>query len=113
MRLEYEHGLTNAQAYERLENFRDVLFEMYGSLLKDFNYRWNADRSYLDFYAKALGIKVKGTLRLEDRCVVIESKLPFLVRRIISDASLEGLAREQLDRIFHKDGADYNLVLDK
>jgi hypothetical protein len=112
MKIEYEHGLTHTQAYSRLENFRDVLFQMYGSLLQDYEYKWNEDKSMMYFHATARGVTVKGSLRLEERCIIIESDLPFIVRMILNQRRIEELARKQLKKLLAEDGPDYGLVLD-
>ncbi len=73
--METQHALGRDEALRRLKDKFSFVRDNYGNQVKDLHEEWNGDT--LSFGFKATGMKVSGTVAVEDACVKLDAKLPM------------------------------------
>ena len=78
MRIEVPHKTTRAKARKIVEERLENLMKEHSHLATDVAHGWNGDTLNVEFKAK--GISAKGTVEITDTDVIIDGKLPLLVK---------------------------------
>jgi putative polyhydroxyalkanoate system protein len=72
---EVPHSLGQKAARERLDHFLDKIGEKYKGQISDLSGAWNDD--VLSFSFSTFGIKINGTMTVDDNMVRLNGELPF------------------------------------
>jgi DNA-binding transcriptional regulator GbsR (MarR family) len=93
---EVPHQLGTTQATERLKQFIEHTREQYKDLVSDLEGDWNDSR--LTFSFKAYGLKISGTLAVDETAARLSGHLPFaaLAFRGKIEQSIESVLRREL-----------------
>jgi hypothetical protein len=78
MRVNVTHGTTRAEAKKKLRRLLSNLAEKHADVVSNVEERWEQDQ--LQFGFRARGIAAKGTVDVTDDEVIVEGRLPLLVR---------------------------------
>jgi putative polyhydroxyalkanoate system protein len=89
------HGLTAEDAKKRLEKKAEFLQGRYGDQVKDMTQTWAGN--LLTFGFKTMGMRLDGTVSVEENRVVVNGDLPFAA--MMFKGKIESEIREQLEHI--------------
>src|SRR5215212_8986189 len=78
MRIAVPHNTTRAKARKIVEDRLKNLHNQYGHHADSIDHAWQGDLLNVSFKAK--GMTVKGTLEITDSDVIIDGKIPLLVK---------------------------------
>ena len=98
MRIDYSHGLTQEQAYEKVRGLLLDLQEKHADKISDPRTEWNPEHTVMEYSMAIMGNKTSGRVTLRDGQVSLEGKLPFMVRMFSS--RIEEMIRVELDASF-------------
>ncbi|MEE9199570.1 MAG: polyhydroxyalkanoic acid system family protein [Dehalococcoidia bacterium] len=98
MKIEYRHGKSAQEAYERIDGLLTALEAQYKDQISDSHRAWNDTNDRMEFGLEAMGQRISGTLSLEGEMAILELKLPLLARMF--SGRLERIVREELDKLF-------------
>jgi hypothetical protein len=102
LNVEVPHTLGRDEAARRLKQQFDLARGAYGSYVSDLQEQWNDDHT-LTFGFKAMGMKVAGTLAVEDALVRVLVELPLAAMMI--KGTIEQRTRQELTQILGPGGA--------
>ncbi len=92
---EVSHTLGCDAATERLKGFADRLRQRYKDQIKNIEESWD-EEGRLHFAFKSMGMKIKGTITIDDDGVKLEGSLPFAA--IAFRGKIESEIRRQLEK---------------
>jgi hypothetical protein len=95
MNVEVPHQLTAEQAKSRLERKAEFLQSRFGDQVKDMSQSW--DGNVLSFGFKTMGMRIDGTVGVEEDRVVVNGDLPFAA--MMFKGKIENELRQQLEQI--------------
>ncbi len=95
MKLEYTHNLGQSEALARLKKFATQMMQEYKDDIQDASESWQGNKG--DFMIKAKGIKVTGSLIVEESKVLVQGKVPLILKPFQSD--IEKLIISELDKL--------------
>jgi hypothetical protein len=93
--IEVPHQLTAEEAKRRLEKKAEFLHGRFGDQVKDMTQSWEGN--VLSFGFKTLGMRIDGTVGVEDNQVVVNGDLPFAA--MLFKGKIESEIREQLEHV--------------
>ncbi len=88
------HTIGQQEAMTRLQGFAAGLRERYKDMIKDLEEKVEGNKGIFSF--KTMGMKVAGTLLVEDQNVTVTMDLPLAA--MLFKGRIEGEVREQLTR---------------
>lgn len=88
------HSIGQAEAMTRLQGFAAGLRERYKDMIKDLDEKIEGNKGIFSF--KTMGLKVAGTLLVEEQNVTVNLDLPFAA--MMFKGKIEAEIREQLTR---------------
>ena len=97
MKIEHKHNKTKDDAYKAIDGFLDKLEEQYKDNIQNPSKKWNSSKDIMYFNLNAMGRKISGKIQLYDNLVVLEGKLPLLVKFFQKD--LESKIKKELEKI--------------
>ena len=98
MKIEYRHGTSPGEAYEKIDGLLTALERRHGGQVSKAQRSWNEAKDKMEFSLEVRGMGLSGDLQLVDDRAIMEIKLPFLARAFSS--RIEGTMREELDKLF-------------
>lgn len=93
--LSVPHTLGKDGAKERLAHYAEKVEERFGDQVKNLEQSWDGDN--LNFGFSTYGIKIDGSMAVEEDKVVINGNLPFTA--MMFKGKIESGLREQLTRM--------------
>ncbi len=96
MRFRYNHGVSKEQAIQDLKNLRPHLLSRFGDEVSDLQERWTGNVLSMSFAAR--GLKVAGTLTVEEEWLLLDAKLPLAAR--LFEGKIKSGIQETLDSVF-------------
>ena len=91
------HALTRQEALTRIQGLLKKLQQEQKDTITDVSEKWNGNEGEFSFYAK--GFALSGTLRVEEKEVIVHGQLPFalsffkgMISQAIKDKASELLA---------------------
>ena len=90
MRIAVPHNTSRVIARSKVEQRLVQLLSQFGAHAEDLEHSWTGDT--LSFKGKAKGLKLEGTVEVDDADVVIDAKLPLIAM------AFEGRIREAVKR---------------
>jgi hypothetical protein len=97
MRIEHKHNKTKDEAYKIIDKFLGELKEKYKDNVQNYSKNWNYSKDIMEFSLYVRGLEISGKIQLYDNLIVLEGKLPFLVR--IYQEKIESMIRQKLKEI--------------
>ena len=98
MRIDYQHNLTQGEAYNRINNLLTDLQKQYADKISDPRTSWNLEHTRMNYSMEIMGFSTKGEVTLKNGQVSLEGKLPFMAR--IFSGKIEEMVKKQLDDLF-------------
>ena len=95
MRIDYQHNLTQGEAYVRINNLLTDLQKQYADKISNPRTSWNPEHTRMDYSMEIMGFGTKGEVTLKNGQVSLEGKLPFMARMF--SGKIEEMVRKQLD----------------
>ncbi len=95
MKISYPHNLGLEEALNRVKNFASQLKQEYASDIDEASENWNGNIA--DFFLKAKGIKINGTVEVLENAVNISAKVPLLLKPFQSE--IERLIKSELEKL--------------
>jgi len=95
MRINYQHNLTQEEAYRRINNLLTDLQKQYADKISNPRTIWNPEHTRMDYNMEIMGFSTKGEVTLRNGQVSLEGKLPFMARMF--SGKIEEMVRKQLD----------------
>jgi len=96
MEINYQHNLTQEQAYSKINEFLSELQQKYANKISDPIKKWNSAHTQMEFGMGILGFKgIKGTIFLTQKEVKVVGKIPFLAR--LFSGKIEQIIKQQLE----------------
>ena len=92
---EVPHQLGQAEAVEKLKGFLDQVKERYAKQISEIEGSWSDN--VLSYALTTFGIKVDGTLTVEEESVRMEGNLPFAA--MMFKGKIESGIRDALTRV--------------
>jgi hypothetical protein len=104
MYLEYEHDLDKETAKQRVNEYIDKLDNIKlagGFAVEDLKKSWTDDEMQISFNIKksAIDRRIKGVIKLKEKLLIMEMKLPDVVNNFVTEQNLESTIRKNLDTI--------------
>jgi hypothetical protein len=99
-RIDYDHGLTADQTYEKACELIPELQKDYGDKMSNPELNWNKPKNKMRFKMVNKGNEFKGVVKLHDRRLQIESDLPWAA--ILIWGKIEKKIREKLNELFKR-----------
>jgi hypothetical protein len=93
--VEVPHALGKEEAMRRIQMHSDFARGMYGSQVSDLQEQWN--ENVLTFGFRAMGMKVAGTLTVEEALVRLLTELPWAA--MMFKGMIDQRVRQDLGRI--------------
>jgi hypothetical protein len=93
--LEVPHTLGREEATRRLQQELEAARSAYGSYVNDLQQQWKDDT--LSFGFRAAGMKVAGTVAVEDALVRVHAELPLAA--VMLKGTIEQRVKQELCRI--------------
>lgn len=90
--MQIPHQLGEEEALRRLKEKLDIAMNTYQSQVSDLHQQW--DGQQLSFGFKVVGMKVSGTLTVDDSAVKLAAALPFAA--MMFKGTIERRLREEL-----------------
>ena len=78
MKIEVPHNLGTEQALTKLKTFADQLLNDHKDIVQDVTQSWTGNTG--QFNLKAKGFDIKGIINILADKVIVESKLPMMLR---------------------------------
>ncbi|HSP14403.1 MAG TPA: polyhydroxyalkanoic acid system family protein [Thermoanaerobaculia bacterium] len=78
MRIAVPHNTTRAKARKVVEERLRALHAQYGNYANDVDHKWEGDTLRVAFKAK--GMTVNGTIEFTDTDVIVDGKVPLLMK---------------------------------
>ena len=98
MKIEYRHGASPGEAYEKIDGLLTALERRYGDQVSKARKSWNEAKNRMEFSLEVRGMGLSGDLSLVGDRAVMEIKLPLLARAF--SGRIESTMREELDKLF-------------
>jgi hypothetical protein len=89
------HNLTRQQAADRLKNMAEQVKKQYGNMVQNLNESWSGETGNFSF--TVMGFDVSGVVRVEDRVVNMEGKIPFAA--LAFKGRIESVLREKMTEL--------------
>ena len=100
LNMETPHALARDEVIRRLNEKISDAKDTYGSQVTDLHEQWNDDT--LSFSFGAVGMKIAGTVAVEDSAVILDAELPMAA--MMFKGMIEGRIREELCALLEKGG---------
>ena len=97
MEIRYKHNKTKDEAYKAIDSFLDKLVIQYKDKVKNYSKNWNSSKDIMNFSLYARGFKISGKVQLEDGLIILEGKLPLLVK--FYQGEIESMIKKTLKEI--------------
>jgi len=97
MRIEHRYNGTKEIAYEKLSTLLTELQKQYANEISNVATSWNNKKDRMDFIFDVRGFTLRGNMNVTDSLVIIEGKIPLLVRPFQGQA--ERRIKEKLEEI--------------
>jgi len=98
MKIDYQHNLTNEEAYKRINNLLLDLQTKYSDKISNAEKSWNPEHTQMNYSMEIMGSKIKGRVHLRDCQITLEGKLPFMAKMF--KGKIEHMVKEQLEDLF-------------
>ena|SRR3989344_7026669 len=98
MKIDYNHNLTQDEAYTRINNLLGELKKKHSEEISNPQMSWNSQHTIMDYSVKIKGFSSSGQITLKEGQVSLEGKLPFAAK--IFSGKIERMVREKLDDLF-------------
>ncbi len=98
MKVEYNHGLDQNTALEKVKNFAEVLKAQYKDQVKDYTEKWFDNKG--EFSAKIMGLDISGILEVLQDKLVIKIDLPMMAQMF--KGQIKNTIVKTLDDLFKK-----------
>ena len=97
MEIRYKHNKTKDDAYKAIDSFLDKLVIQYKDKVKNYSKNWNSSKDIMNFSLYARGFKISGKVQLDDGLIILEGKLPLLVK--FYQGEIESMIKKTLKEI--------------
>jgi len=97
MRIDYQHNLTQEEAYRRINNLLTDLQKQYVDKIRNPRTSWNPEHTRMGYSMEIMGFGTKGEVTLQDGQISLEGKLPFMAKMF--SGKIEEMVRKQLDNL--------------
>ncbi len=97
MKVEYKHNKTKDEAYKAIDGFLGKLVIKYKDKVQNYSKSWNSSKDIMDFSLYARGFKISGKVQLDNGLIILEGKLPFLVK--LYQGEIESMIKKTLKEI--------------
>jgi len=94
MKVEVSHSMGKEAAMERLKTLMDKIQEHYKDQVKDVQQSWDGDK--LNYSFKTFGLKITGTVSIEEDKVTLDGKLP--IAAMAFRGQIENSIRTELEK---------------
>ncbi len=98
MKIDYQHNLTNEEAYKRINNLLLDLQRKYSDKISHAEKSWNPEHTQMDYSMEIMGFKTEGKVHLRDCQITLEGKLPGIAKMI--SGKIKKMIKTQLDDSF-------------
>jgi hypothetical protein len=95
MRIDYQHNLTQEEAYRRINALLTDLPKPYADKISNLKTSWNPSHTLMDYSVEIMGFSTQGELTLKNGQISLEGKLPFAAR--LFRGEIEKMVKTQLD----------------
>jgi len=97
MEIKYKHNKTKDEAYKAIDGLLDKLVIQHKDEVKNYSKNWNSSKDIMDFNLYAMGFKISGKVQLYNNLVILEGKLPLLVK--FYQGEIESMIKNTLKEI--------------
>lgn len=97
MKIEHSYNGTRDEAYAQIDSLISSLQSEHGDKISNPLTSWNDAKDLMNFSFKVYGFKLKGTIQIYDKKVILDGKVPFLARGFQGKA--EDLIKGKLEEI--------------
>ncbi len=97
MRIDYQHNLTQEEAYRRINNLLTDLQKQYADKIRNPQTSWSPEHTRMSYSMEIMGFGTKGEVTLQDGQISLEGKLPFMAKMF--SGKIEEMVRKQLDNL--------------
>lgn len=95
MSIDIPHTLGKDEARKRVQGMISNMKDQYGDRISDLHEDWNGDTGTFSF--KAMGMSVKGSLKVTDDDVKVDGDLPWAAKPF--QGTIEATIRERAERL--------------
>jgi hypothetical protein len=94
------NNYTKEDAYHLIDGFLDSLVNQYSDMISNPEKEWNKQKDKMNFKFEAKGYEISGDIRLQEKELILNGKLPFVARLV--SGKIERIINEKLDELFVK-----------
>jgi hypothetical protein len=92
------NNYTKEDAYHLIDGFLDSLVNQYSDMISNPEKEWNKQKDKMNFGFEAKGFNISGDIRLQEKELILNGKLPFAAR--LFSGKIEKIVKGKLEELF-------------